>query len=265
MTFEILSSLDVTLKSVNISNECHGDEDVTRITCGVKVTVPNTFLDLIDPTLRPSLYMAVPDQEQLPGVEPATPLLRCRSYEKIHLKQCYEGWTLEIAHGIDESDPIKLGDTKADKFVLAPKEGGSVDIAFRLGSNDIDATEIGLICAKLAQEISIRLTAPVKADASVIDGSTAAFKADHPDASDLFTAGASDQPAGDFDQADDDSAGPGTGSSDDARHDDGAADSEGGETDARGDEAEFEAGAKAALEKAGVAPRGTRKTRAVLQ
>ncbi len=60
--------------------------------------------------------------------------------------------------------------------------------------------------------------------------------------------------AGDADPADD--AAPGTGSSDDWPEPD--ADSEGGETDQAGDAAEFEAGAAAAIAKAGVAPRGRR-------
>lgn len=278
MPFEILSPLEVTLKSVTIRNEKHGDDDVTGITMGLRATVPNTFLDLIDPTLRQAIYTAVPDQEQLPGVEPATPLLRSRSIDTLHLKQCFEGWTLEIDHGINESDPIKLGGSKVDKWVATPKEGGSVELSFRVGSNDIDATEIGLIGAKLAQEISIRLTAPVKTEGPAIDGTTghpgaaAAASDSGPDAGDLF-AGAvrdelaaidaeSDQHAGDF------------GTADEA---DLAAEAERGENwpfptgetgpvkgaadEASNDAAELEAGMSKAIADAGLKPKAARRPR----
>ena len=260
MPFEILNPLDVTLKSVTIRNERHGDDDVTGITMGLKATVPNTFLDLIDPTIRQSLYMAVPDQEQLDGIEPATPLLRSRSFETLHLKQCFEGWTLEIDHGIDASDPIKLGGTKADKFVLTPKEGGSVELAFRAGSNDIDATEIGLIGAKLAQEISIRLTAPVKTEGPAIDGTTGhpgaagAAGDSGPEAGDLFAEAHGDQHAGDFGTADrgDDEGSPVT--SDELGGE--GADSEGGETDIdQNDAAAFEAGLSEQIAAKGLKPK----------
>lgn len=260
MAFE-LTDAAAKLSSVTPRTERHGDDEVFAISLGFKLTTANTILDRLNPTLRDALYKAVEGQEVLPGVDATTPLLRTRAIDSLSLGACFEGWTLTIPHGIDEDQPIKIGNARVDKFKVTPHEGGSVDLTFRVGSNDIDATEAGLLCAKLGQEVDISLTAPVIATgAPVIDGSTEAFKADHPEA-DLFADGAADQHAGDFGQADEDSAGPGTGSSDDAT------DSEGGETDAGGDAAEFEAGMQKALETAGVAPRGRRgrKTSATVE
>ena len=96
-----------------------------------------------------------------------------------------EGWTLAVDHGIDEQDPIKIGACKVDKFRCVPKQGGTVELAFRVGSNDIDATEAGLLCSHLSQEVSFTLVAPAK-PADAIDGTTKAFEADHPDATGLF-------------------------------------------------------------------------------
>lgn len=267
MAFE-LTDAAAKLSSVTPRTERHGDDEVFAISLGFKLTTANTILDRLNPTLRDALYKAVEGQEQLPGVEATTPLLRTRAIDSLSLGACFEGWTLTVPHGIDEDEPIKLGNARVDKFKVTPHEGGSVDLTFRVGSNDIDATEAGLLCAKLGQEIDITLTAPVLASgAPVIDGSTEAFKADHPEAGDLFADGAADQ------HADDDSAGPGTGSSDDAPFGEaqtgenwpaeaGGADSEGGETDSSA--AEFEAGAKAAIEKATGGRRGKR-TRAVVE
>ncbi len=240
MSFEP-KNLAVTLKTVTIRNEKHGDDDVTAISMGLRATLANTELDALDATLRHALYQAVPGQEQLPGVEPATPLLRTKSIETLPLKQCFEGWTLEIDHGIDEADPIKLGGCKVDKFVLTPHEGGSVDLAFRIGSNDIDAHEIGLIGAKLAGEISISLTAPVKTEGPAIDGSRG-----HPGLADSMAA--DDKRQGDLltpegalaASVGDDAGGP----EDDAE-------GEGSDPDA----AQFEAAAADAIAKAGMKPK----------
>lgn len=248
MAFE-LTDAAAKLSSVTPRTERHGDDEVFAISLGFKLTTANTILDRLNPTLRDALYKSVEGQEVLPGVDPTTPLLRTRAIDSLSLGACFEGWTLTIPHGIDEDQPIKLGNARVDKFKVTPHEGGSIDLTFRVGSNDIDATEAGLLCARLGQEVDISLTAPVIANGMpAIDGSVDAFKADHPDAGDLFAAGANEQHAGDFGTDD----APGTGSSDDA-----GSDSEGGETDSGA--AEFEAGVQKALDSAGVAPKRGRR------
>jgi hypothetical protein len=163
---------------------------VFAITLGLKISGANTLLDRLSPTLRHALYMAVPDQEQLEGIEPSTPLLRSKLIEEVKIAlNALEGWTLAVDHGIDESEPVKMGGCKVDKFKVLPHEGGSIDLMFRVGSNDIDATEAGLLCSHLSQEISFTLTAPIK-PAEPIDGTQEAFEKDHPDAGELFAAGA---------------------------------------------------------------------------
>ena len=176
------------LATFNVRTEKHGEDDVLAFSAGLKFTGPNTFLDLIAPGLRESLYAAVPGQDQLPGVEPATPLLRCKKIDSVALELSFEGWTLEIAHGIDE--PMKIGGARIDKWRVTPKDGGSVEVSLRVGSNDVDEAELGQIAGKLSQMVSVRMIAPEK-PAEVIDGSVAAFQADHPDAdaTDLFAAG----------------------------------------------------------------------------
>lgn len=237
MPFE-LDQQAVHLKTVTIRTEKHGEEDVTAISLGLRATMPNTVLDALDPTLRQALYQAVPGQEQLPGVEPATPMLRTSSIETVPLKHCFEGWTFKIDHGIDEANPITLGGCKVDKFVLTPHDGGSVDLAFRVGSSDIDATEIGLIGAKLAQEIKVSLTAPVKTEGPAIDGTCG-----HPGLADSLAADAERQ--GDLLTPEDALAGA---LADGGPNDD--ADNEGGDPDAGGDG--FEAAAREQIAQAGL-------------
>lgn len=185
--FELLTPTAATLKSVTPRNEHHGDDIVVAVSMRMEVTGPNTLLDLLSPRLRHALYQAVEGQDQLPGVEPSTPLLRSNDFDHHTLKASFEGWTLQVDHGVDEDDPITLGSAKVDAFRLEAMEGGTIKLAFRVGSNDISAEEIGLLCGKLGSEISITLHAPEKVP-EAIDGTTQAFERDHPDAGSLFAA-----------------------------------------------------------------------------
>lgn len=161
MSFEFTEPTAAVLTSITPRTEKHGDDDVFAVSFGLKITGPNTLLDKLSPALRQALYKpADEDTEPLPGIEQATPLLRATGIELLTLKGALTGWTIEIDHGIDETDPIRLGDCKVDHFRVSPMQGGSVDLMFRVGSNDIDATEAGLLCSHLKQEISFRLIAP---------------------------------------------------------------------------------------------------------
>lgn len=207
--FQIQSPTTATLKTLTPRTETHGGEKVSAMSFGLKITGPNTMLDALQPGLRDALYRAVEGQDQLPGVEPATPLLRSKGIESVKLKACFEGWTLKIDAGIDENDPIAFGSCEVDAFQVVPSEGGIIDLHFRVGTSDIDQDEAGWMFGHLQQEIDITLHAPqVKPDA--IDGTGEEFAADHPDAGDLFAAqhGGPADDGCDPDIEDDEDAGP---------------------------------------------------------
>lgn len=188
--FELTTPTEATLRTMTPRTEKHGDDEVSAVSLGLTIVGPNTLLDLLQPGVRTMLYMPVPDQEDLPGVEPATPLLRAKGVECLHLSACFEGWTMNIDAGIDVDEPIVLGGCKVDKWVVFPREGGSIDLTFRVGTSDIDESEAGWLFGKLKQSLSITLHAPKQQEAA-IDGTVSAFDADHPgdderDAGELF-------------------------------------------------------------------------------
>lgn len=184
--FQIETMTAATLTSVTPRTETHGPDRVFAISLGLKLTCANTMLDKLSPQLRDALYEAPEGQEDLPGVERSTPLRRCKIVQEVILGPSnLEGYTIAIDHGIDEDDLITLGGCKVDKVRCIPKEGGSIELMFRIGSNDIDATEAGLLCSHLSQEISFTLKAPEK-PAEPIDGTKEAFEKDHPEAGELF-------------------------------------------------------------------------------
>jgi len=229
--FQIEEFTEAHVAGITNRQETHGDEKVPAISIGLLMVTANTLLDQIDPAIRHALYKAVDDQEQLPGVEPATPVLRCNSIEKVTLPTLHEGWTLSVDDGVDDTLPLVFGQVKVDKFVVELQQGGSISLRFRCGTSDIDADRLGKLAMHNGQSIWIKLTAPAKDSGPVIDGSIEAFEADHPDATDMFAS-------------------------------DGAVDTGGGEIPDETDEtAEFEAGVAAAISAAGVTPRGARRPR----
>lgn len=218
--FQITEMTEAHVASVTNRQEVHGDDKVPAVTIGIAITGANTMLDAIDPALRHALYVAVEGQEQLPGIEPATPVLRCNSIDRAVLPTKLEGWTLAVDDGIDDTDPMTFGGCRVAKLTVEPHQGGSVVLRMSIGTSDVDAERLGKLGMHNGQSIWVTLTAPKK-PADAIDGSVDAFKKDHPDAGDLFTAEHGSQADGDGPRdSDTDSGGAGD------------TDSEGGETDA---------------------------------
>lgn len=254
--FELTDLTEARIASVTNRIEKHGDEDVPAVSLTVEFTAENTLLDLIDPGLRHALYKAKPDTEpELPAMEPSTPILRCNSIDKVRLTTVHEGWRLFVDDNIDEADPMAFAGVKVDKLELDAMQGGSVKIRMRLGTSDVDADKIGALGMNNGQSVWLRLLKPEKAE-PVIDGTTEAFKRDHPGADaqqgDLLDDSAAAEPRDD---------GLGTFADDmarggDPREDDddgsGHADSDG---DGAREQAELEAGMRESLAAAGVKPK----------
>lgn len=187
--FQIAETTEAALTAVTNRTEKHGDEDVPAVSLQVSIEAANTLLDCIDPAIRQALYKAVEGQDQLPGVEPSTPVLRCNSFGVLEIDRTHEGWTLEIDQGIDEAEPMTFSGCKCDKFKVEAKQGGSVVLRLRIGTSDVDADRLGALAMHNGQAIFMRLIAP-KPKPDAIDGTQAAFDADHPgadtSAEDLF-------------------------------------------------------------------------------
>lgn len=158
---QIQEFTETTLASLTTRSEKHGDEDVPAVSLGLAMTVANTMLDLIDPTIRESLYKRVDGQDDFLN-EGHTPVLRCNSIDRVTLPTKYEGWTLEVDDGIDETTPKTFGLCKCDKFSVEPKQGGSCVLRMRVGTSDLDAERSGMLGMKVGQLIWIKLRAPEK-------------------------------------------------------------------------------------------------------
>lgn len=187
--FQLAEFTKATINSVTPRVEKHGDEDKPAVSIKLSIEGPNTLLDAIDPGIRQALYKAKPDETpELPGVEPATPILRCNAFDKHTLTASHEGWTLAIDSEVDDTQPMKFGGVKVDRFVVEAKQGGTIVLSIRLGTSDVDADRLGWLGMHNGESIWITLTPP-EPKPEAIDGTTGHPGASGPDAGELFAAG----------------------------------------------------------------------------
>jgi len=231
-----------------------GPDDVPAVSFRLKLTsIPNAVLDLFSPSIRHTAYMAVEGQEQLPGVEDSTPILRSKDLKHWAPDTCLEGWTVMVARGIDEASALQMGSCKVDDFKFDLYEGGFVDMDFRVGTADIDEEGAGMLWSRQKRKVFATITAPEVPEPkeSPIDGSVDAFKRDHPNATDMFAAGGDGSNEPPPQRLTHEAPGPDDGN-DDGGHD-GEGDGEGDSPDATSGEANGSAGKRTA--------RGNAKTR----
>jgi hypothetical protein len=203
--FQILEFVEARLATLTSRSEKHGEDDVPAASMGIEIEAANTLLDTIDPKIRQALYMAVDGQEQLPGVEPSTPVLRCNSFDRHTLPTKYEGWTLSVDDGIDDTTPKVFGKCKLDKFSVEAKQGGSIVLRLRVGTSDLDAERSGMLGMHVGQSIWVKFKAPEK-QPDAIDASSSATDLP-PDAGSLFAQEHGDDEGGPEDGDTDDEGG----------------------------------------------------------
>jgi hypothetical protein len=171
--FELTKATPATLTSVLNRSE----DNVPGLAMTFRITTANEILDKFSPpgatNLRTLLYTTPPGQpEPLPGIEPTTPLLRMHGIAFVKGDMTLEGWSVTVKHGIEDESDVVMGGCKIDEFKVVPKQGGSVELWFRVRTSDVDPRAIGLMGIKLTQEVSLLIHAPKpKEDGLVIDGS----------------------------------------------------------------------------------------------
>ena len=181
--FAIESMAKVTILNVNVRSELHGDEHVPAADISVKLTTSNHILSEFDGALRGMLYQKAKGeaaQGQLDGVEPVTdmPLLRCTTIEQpLKLKSEYVGYTLTIDRGLGGGSNIVVGECSVNKVRADCKEGGTVDLLFRVQASNLKEDVIGKLATLIGCETSIMLTPPAVKQAP-IDGTVKAFERD---------------------------------------------------------------------------------------
>ena len=65
---ELHEFTEARMASLTTRIQKHGDDDVPAVSLGLQMTVANTMLDVIDPSIRESLFKRVDGQPDLPGL-----------------------------------------------------------------------------------------------------------------------------------------------------------------------------------------------------
>lgn len=195
--FSIPFMATVTVTNVNIRSELHGDGHVPAADISLKMSTSNQVLTEFDTALRAAIYKPAEEnyhqpQAELDGIDPISdlPLLRCASIEQpIKLKPEFVGYTLEIDRGLGMGSNIFVDGCSVNKFRADCKEGGTVDLLFRVQASGLKEDVIGKLATLIGSETRITLTPPEERQAA-IDGTVAAFAADvggsDDDATDAF-------------------------------------------------------------------------------
>lgn len=168
--FELEEPTACTVTNVNFRSELHGDEHIPAVDVAIKMTTSNDVLSMFDGSLKGMLYgradkasRAAAPQGELDGVEPISdmPKLRCTILEQpIRLAKEFVGYTLTIDRGLGGASNIVIDDCGVDKFKVDCKEGGSVELSFRVQSAKVDEALSGKLAVLIGSEVSILLEAP---------------------------------------------------------------------------------------------------------
>lgn len=170
--FAITEFTEARLATLTSRSEFHGDDEVPAVTLGIEIEGPNTMLDCIDPAIREGLYKRA-DTEDIPGVEPSTPVLRCNSIDRTLLATKCDGWTLLVDDGLDDTEPAVFGGVNLTKFSVEAKQGGTVVLRLKAGTSDLDTERSGMLGMHIGQSIWIKVKPPEK-QPDAIDASSSA-------------------------------------------------------------------------------------------
>jgi len=243
--FELKTTTECELTSFTGRTQKSGKDDVPAVSFRLRITnARNTMLDMLSPTMRLMAYAPVEGQEQLPGVEMTTPVLRSPDMKTWKSDVVPEGWKLFVARGIGEGEGLQMESCKLDDFTFDFYQGGHVDCEFRASTADLDEEGAGMLWGRQKRKVFVQVHAPelpvkgaTEATGAEIDGTVG-----HPgaatgqgsllDATDTFA-----QQHGDASTTD--GAGPDVGDLDD--------DGSGHTADGAAEQAELEAGMEASL------------------
>lgn len=166
MAFEIEDFTPVKLCSITARSEKHGPDELhPAVDLHISLTTGNNILTALDGKLLDALYTKNANadqggQQSLDGVEEVSnlPNLKFPLMGALKWKKDLIGYTLTVQHGVGSD--IVLKGCKVNNFTIDPKEGGSVDLKFRVQSSDVDERTLGKLGLLVQNKVDVMLLAP---------------------------------------------------------------------------------------------------------
>lgn len=166
MQFEIDEPMSCTIVTVNPRSEMHGEEHVPAIDVDVRMTAANDILTMFDPNLKSMLYRQADDesgQAEIEALEPVSDLPKLRSTILLPIKLTteYIGYTFTVQRGLGgKKSNIVIPGCGLKRFRADCKEGGSVELSFRIQASMVDEATIGRLAVMIGANADILLEAP---------------------------------------------------------------------------------------------------------
>lgn len=171
MSFALPTFTTLSLRSLNVRAEMHGGDPVPAADIGFRLTTSNKILDQFDPGLRHAFYRAPggpgPDEPELDGIDAAseTPELRTTSVAMpIKLIREYLGRNVVIDYGLGGKRNIELSTCDINEFKADLKEGGTVDLDFRVQVSGLKEEVLGKLAALVRHDIKATILSSAEAD-----------------------------------------------------------------------------------------------------
>lgn len=170
MQFAISTLTNAKLTSINARSEKHGPDQLhPAIDISFTMDAPNSILSSFDEKLLQSLYhnseAAAHDdgQDTIDGMEEIShlPNLRFPNLGPLKWAKDLSGYTVHIERGLGGKNDIELVDCKVNEFRIDPKEGGTVQVKFRVQtSTNLTEKIMGKLALLVQHEVPIMLTPP---------------------------------------------------------------------------------------------------------
>ncbi|MDR0276251.1 MAG: hypothetical protein LBI48_13150 [Burkholderiaceae bacterium] len=171
MNFELPDWTQAKINNVNIRSEKCGSDDLEpAVDLSISIEQPNSVLAEFDGFLLSALYYksaaSVDTQAELDGVQPVSERPNLR-FAKLAYPLKWEdegsGYTLEIDHGLGGKSNVALTGCAVNAFAINPKEGGTVELKFRVqcaGSDELTEKTLGKLAMLVQHTVPIMLLAP---------------------------------------------------------------------------------------------------------
>jgi hypothetical protein len=153
---------EAKISNVNLRAEKHGGERKLGVDISIKMHAGNEILDGMQKGLKESLYRKAAKGEQLDAFAAKDGLVAVRHpcLGALPINVEYSDYELDIDGMLEGTETIVLIDVKLKSFSIEAKEGGSVEIFFKVQAR-VDQEELGeLADAYIRETVRITLKPP---------------------------------------------------------------------------------------------------------
>lgn len=141
---------------INVGQEKHGNQDVNAMDIDLRYTTGNQVLAMFSPTLKSTLFEKDDSNGEIDPDENHLTALKHPKMGPIKWDETYENASATVHIGASGKADITFGDCKVRKFVIEPKQGGTVVVSYQVRCHPTDE-QIGKIAGKLNQEVFVTL------------------------------------------------------------------------------------------------------------